>query len=83
MEGGLSEAEEGRLRGRIAEAEGTDPVEGLKEQFKKTDSLLDLENLVNELGARDDWEDLCEYSEILFERTRALPAAEKLCQYSA
>ena len=36
-----------------------------------------MENLVNELGARDDWEDLCEYSEILFERTRALPAAEK------
>ena len=77
LEEGLSEAEEGRLRGRIAEAEGTDPVEGLKEQFKKTDSLLDLENLVDELGARDDWEGLCEYSEILFERTRALPAAEK------
>ena len=77
LEEGLSEAEEGRLQRRIAEAEGTDPVESLKEQFKKTDSLLDLENLVNELGARDDWEDLCEYSEILFERTRALPAAEK------
>ena len=77
LEGGLSEAEEGRLRRRIAEAEGTDPVESLKEQFKKTDSLLDLENLVNELEARGDWEDLCEYSEILFERTRALPAAEK------
>lgn len=77
LEEGLSEAEEVRLRRRIAEAEGTDTVESLKEQFKKTDSLLDLENLVNELGARDDWEDLCEYSEILFERTRALPAAEK------
>ena len=77
LKGGLSEAEEGRLRGRIAEAEGTDPVEGLKERFKKTDSLLDLENLANELEARGDLEDLCEYSEILFERTRALPAAEK------
>lgn len=77
LEEGLSEAEEGRFRGRIAEAEGTDTVEGLKEQFKKTNFLLDLENLVNELGARGDWEDLCEYSKILFERTRDLPAAEK------
>ena len=80
LEEGLSEAEEGRLRGRIAEAEGTDPVEGLKEQFKKTNSLLDLENLVNELGARGDWEGLCEYSEILFEKTRNVPAAEKFAR---
>ena len=77
LEEGLSELEESRFRGRIAKAEGADPVEILKEQFKKTDSLLDLENLVNELGTRDDWEGLCEYSKILFERTRALPNAEK------
>ena len=76
LEEGLSKAEESRLQGRISEAEGTDPIEALKGQFKKTDSLLDLENLVNELGARDGWESLCEYSEILFERTRALHNAE-------
>ena len=74
---GLSEAEEVRLRRRIAEAEGTDPVESLKEQFKRTDSLLDLENLVNKLETRDDWEGLCEYSKILFERARTKPNAEK------
>lgn len=77
LEEGLSEVEESRLRRRIAETEGIDPVESLKEQFKKTDSLIDLGNLVNELETRDDWEDLCEYSEILFERARTKPNAEK------
>lgn len=73
---GLSEAKKIRLQGMIAKAEGTNPVEALKDQFNKTDSLVDLKNLVNELGAREDLEDLCEYGEILFEKTRALPDAE-------
>ena len=77
LEEGIVEAEEGRLRERIAKTEGTDLVEALKEQFKKTDSLLDLVNLIGELEARDYWEDLCEYSEILFEKTRALHDAER------
>ncbi|MCE2449685.1 MAG: HNH endonuclease [Candidatus Latescibacteria bacterium] len=77
LEEGLSEVEESRLRRRIAETEGIDPVESLKEQFKKTDSLIDLGNLVNELETRDDWESLCEYSEILFGRARTKPNAEK------
>ena len=55
----LSEPEEGRLRGRIAKIEGTDSVGTLKEQFKKTDSLIDLVNLIEELEAREYWEDLC------------------------
>lgn len=73
---GLSEAKKIRLQGMIAKAEGTNPVEALKDQFNKTDSLVDLKNLVNELGAREDLEGLCEYGEILFEKTRALPDAE-------
>ena len=73
---GLSEAKKIRLQGMIANAEGTNPVEALKDQFNKTDSLVDLKNLVNELGAREDLEGLCEYGEILFEKTRALPDAE-------
>ena len=73
---GLSEAKKIRLQGMIAKAEGTNPVEALKNQFNKTDSLVDLKNLVNELGAREDLEGLCEYREILFEKTRALPDAE-------
>ncbi len=80
LEEGLSETEESRLQGRITEAEGADPVEALKEQLEKTDSLPDLENLVSELGARDDWEGLCEYSETLFERTRALHNAEEFAR---
>ena len=67
---GLSETEEHRLRIIISGAEGIDPVEGLKEQFKKTGSLSDLINLVIELGTRGDLENLCEYSEFLFEETR-------------
>ena len=77
LEEGLIEAEEGRLRGIIAKIEGTDSIEALKEQFKKTDSLIDLANLIGELEAREYWEDLCEYSEILFEKTRALHDAER------
>ena len=77
LEEGLSETEERRLRIIISRAEGIDPVEALKEQFKKTGSLSDLVNLVVELGTRDDLENLCEYSEFLFEETRALHNAEE------
>ena len=77
LEEGLSETEESRLRIIISGAEGTDPVEGFKEQFKKTGSPSDLVDLVGELETRGDWEGLCEYSEILFKRNRDRPAAEK------
>ena len=77
LEEGLSETEERRLRIIISRAEGIDPVEGFKEQFKQTGSLSDLVNLVVELGTRGDLENLCEYGEFLFEETRALPNAEE------
>ena len=76
LEEELSKAEESRLRGIIAEAEGVDSTEVLKGQFKETDSLRDLANLVNKLGDKGDWENLCEYSEILFGRTSTLHDAE-------
>ena len=78
LEEGLSESEEIRLRRRIAEAEGADPVETRKEQFKKTDSLSDLIALVDELEIRSEWDGLCEYGRILFERTHSLRDAERL-----
>ncbi|MFV2044662.1 MAG: HNH endonuclease [Anaerolineales bacterium] len=78
MEEGLSGAEESRLRRVIAEAEGTDPVEARKEQFKNTNSLSDLVRLVDELENRDDWDGLCTFGQILFERTRSLHDAERL-----
>ena len=79
LQEGLPEIEESRLRIITSEAEGKiDPVESLKEQFKKTDSLNDLVNLVHRLKERDDWNGLCEYGIILFERTEDLRDAEDL-----
>ena len=78
LEDGLSEAEEGRLRRVISEAEGADPVEARKAQFTQSDSLRDLASLVDELESRKDWDLLCEYGALLFERTRTLSDAERL-----
>ena len=74
---GFSEAEKNRFRRIISEAEGSDPVNGLKAQFKETNTLPDLAILVNRLETKNDWNGLCEYGEILFERTRALRDAER------
>ncbi|MEE9585309.1 MAG: hypothetical protein V3W09_00220, partial [Nitrososphaerales archaeon] len=80
VEEGLSEVEESRLRRIIAEAEGTDPVNARKEQFKKTDALGDLVSLVDELETRGNWDGICEYGQILFKRTRSLHDAERLAK---
>ena len=77
---GLSEVEESRLRRIISEAEGTDPIEARKEQFKKTGSIGDLVPLVDELETKGEWDALCEYGKILFERTRSLHDAERLAK---
>ena len=78
VEEGLSEDEESRLRGIIAEAEGFNPLEARKEQFKKTDSLGDLVSLVDKLESIADWDGICEYGQVLFERTHSLHDAERL-----
>ena len=78
VEEGLSESKRSFLQRKIDQAEGTSPIESLKEQFKETDSLSDLGNLVYELDNRENWDDLCEYRKILFERTHALRDAERL-----
>ena len=78
LEEGLSETEESRLRIIISRAEGTDPVEALKEQFQKTGSLSDLGILVDELEARNDWSGICEYGKILFDRIHERRDAERL-----
>ena len=77
MQAGLSEAEEGRLRTAIAEAEGTNSVEALKAQFEKTGALADLLLLVDECARRHDWDAVCEYGGTLFEITRSVPDAER------
>ena len=74
---GLSEAEKNRLQIIISQAEGTSPVEALKGQFKKTRSLSDLGILVDELETRNDWNEICEYGKILFEKTHERRDAER------
>ena len=80
LEEGLSEAETNRFRRIIAEAEGIDPINILKVQFKETNSLQDLTILVDKLETKEDWDGLCEYGEILFERTHNLRHAEGLAR---
>ncbi len=70
--------EERNLRRIIAEAEGNDPVESRKAQYKTTGDLGDLLNLVAELEERQYWDELCEYGRRLFEETRSLREAERL-----
>ena len=74
----LSASEERRIRHIIAEAEGTDPVEARKDQFRSTDFLGDLASLVELLDSREKWEELCEYGAILFDRTGSVPDAERV-----
>ena len=68
----LSEEEEGRLRAVIAAAEGVHAGELYKKQFKETSSLTDLAILVDSLVTEGDWESLCEYAKMLFDRTQSL-----------
>jgi hypothetical protein len=75
---GLSTVEESRISARIAEAHGSDTVVSRKEQFNKTGNLGDLASLVDELEARKDWENISEYGQLLFERTRSLRDVERL-----
>ena len=77
-EEGLSEADKSRLQIMIAEAEETASVEAFKEQFKKTNSSSDLGILVDKLETRNNWNDICEYGKILFERTHNWRDAERL-----
>ncbi|MEQ8442531.1 MAG: HNH endonuclease [Alphaproteobacteria bacterium] len=78
LKNGLSEEDEARLRRIIAEASGADPVELRKEQFKQTSALNDLVALVDELQAQENWHELCEFGEILFQRTHSVADAERL-----
>lgn len=75
---GITKDEENSLRRKIADAQGSDPIEAQKELFKETDSLFDLVSLVDELQAKNNWDGVSEYGQILFERTHSLKDAEKL-----
>lgn len=78
LEDGLTEDEESRLHRVIAEAEGADPIVVRRNQFEKSDSLSDLGSLVDILEDRQDWDNLCDFAEILHKRTRSLQDAIRL-----
>ena len=78
LEEGLTKVEEGRLRIAIEEGIGKDTLEARNALFSQTDSIIDLEPLVNSLGIRREWRSLCEYGEILFQKTYSLQNTERL-----
>ena len=77
---GLSKSDENHLRRIIDEIDGVSPIETCIQQFKETNALEDLMILVVELEEKGKWAELCEYGEILFERTCNLRDAERLAK---
>jgi hypothetical protein len=75
---GLSTSDEMHLHRIITDINGRNPLEILKEQYNKTDSLADLHALVEEIESRGEWDELIHYSEIMFTRTKSLRDAETL-----
>lgn len=73
---GLSASDEGHLLRIIADIDGLNPLELLKGQFNKSDSLVDLHALVEQLESQGEFYELIYYSEIMFSRTKALRDAE-------
>lgn len=65
-------SERDRLTRFIAEVKGTDPADARERQFKSSDTLVDLINLVHVLVSQNDWPRLVTYGRFLFERTRDL-----------
>lgn len=79
-EEGISEAQADHLQRIVSEANETDTIEALKNQFKETNELADLFSLAVELEARGQWDYLCDYGAQLFSRTHFLPDAERLAK---
>ena len=78
LEKGIPDDQESILRQIILEAQGNDPSEFYKNQYRSTGTLADLTNLVNVLGRHHHWEDVCEFGKLLFDETRSLQDAERL-----
>jgi hypothetical protein len=78
--GELSGAEKKHLCRIIAESTGVDPIETRIAQFESSGLLNDLINLVNLLEKQNDWPHLCHFGRLLFNKTLALPDAERLAQ---
>lgn len=78
LKNGLSKEEEAPLRRIVSEASGEDPIKLRKELFEQTNSLNDLIALVDELHVQQNWFELCEFGDKLFQRTHSVADAERL-----
>jgi hypothetical protein len=81
---GLSDAEHDKLRRFIAESTEVDPIETQKAAFEGSRNFIDLQHLVHLLEEQPeeqmDWSQFCNYSTLLFEKTRALLDAERIAK---
>ena len=75
---GVSEGEIDLFRERIDEAKGADLSEVRKARFAESDQLNDLVALVVDLREKENWDGLCKYGAMLYDRTRSVPHAEWL-----
>lgn len=75
---GSSDEEKTRIRRMFVEAKEEDPVEVWKQQYSRTESLVDLLNLVNKLEIHQKWNELCNYGRQLFDKTGSLQDADRL-----
>ena len=66
--------------GLIAEAGGADPVESRLSRYQETDSIEDLEALIDALAEKGDNAQLADYAELLYSRTRTLDDAKRFIQ---
>lgn len=80
VELGISNDDQNRLRYIIAEAQGENPINALKDQYNASKGLRDLILLVDELEINQNWNELSEYADLLFKKTNSLKDAEKLVQ---
>jgi hypothetical protein len=76
----LSGTEKEHLCRIIAESTGVDLIEARISQFESSDLLNNLISLVNLLEEQNDWSQLCHFGRLLFNKTLALPDAERLAQ---
>ena len=73
---GISEEEKKNLQDLINKSESSDLIKSKTELFKKSSSINDLSDLIEELKIKEDWESLCTYSRIMFDRTHSILDAE-------
>lgn len=71
----ISDDEKTRFEIIIAEAKGEDKIQMRKDLYRKAESHNDLTNLVHELELKQQWSDICNYGEILFNQTGSIKHA--------